>query len=148
VHSSGYHNRVQHSVLLHYDGISWSQVTVPDTGGLVDVAAISATDAWAIGSDGSVLHWDGTAWTISTKFIMGTAAIAAASPTSVWIAGLYVNSKLSLAHFNGSAWSTQTAPAGIYTLTGASALPSGGTWFSGSYDASNGTTEPAILSGG
>ena len=147
VHSSGYHNRVQHSVLLHYDGTSWSQVAVPDTGGLVDIAAISPANAWAVGSDGSVLHWDGTAWTVSAKFIMGSAAIAAASASSVWIAGLYVNSTLSLAHFNGSAWSTQPAPSGIYTLTGASALPAGGAWFSGSYVQSNGTTEPAVLSG-
>jgi hypothetical protein len=147
-HSSGYHNRVQHSVLLHYNGTSWSQVTVPDTGGLVDVAALSATDAWAVGSDGSVLHWNGTAWTVNTKFIMGSAAIAAVSPTNVWIAGVYVNNTLSLAHFNGSAWSTQTAPTGIYTLTGGSALSSGAVWFSGSYVDSNYTTEPAILTGG
>jgi hypothetical protein len=42
---------------------------------------------------------------------------------------------------------TQTAPAGIYTLTGGSAA-SGTVWFSGSYDNNNGTTEPAILTGG
>jgi hypothetical protein len=146
--SSGYHNKVRHSVLLHYDGTSWSQVTVPDTGGLVDLAAISATDAWALGWDGSVLHWDGTALTISTKFIMGSAAITAVSPTSVWIAGIYVNNTLSLAHFNGSTWSTQTAPSGINTVTGGSALRSGAVWFSGSYFASNGDTPPAILTGG
>jgi hypothetical protein len=43
---------------------------------------------------------------------------------------------------------TQPAPARIYTLTGGSGLCSGAAWFSGSYDASNGTTEPAILTGG
>jgi hypothetical protein len=146
--SFGYHNKVRHSVLLHYNGTAWSQVTVPDTGGIVDVAAISATNAWAVGWDGSVLHWNGTAWTVNTKFIMVSAAIAAVSATSLWIAGLYVNNTLSLAHFNGSAWSTQTAPAGIYTLTGGSALSSGAVWFSGSYDESNGTTQPAVLTGG
>jgi hypothetical protein len=147
VHSSGYHNRVVHSMLLHYDGTSWSQVAVPDTRGVADLAAISTTNAWAVGSDGSVLHWDGAAWTVSTKFLVASAAIAAVSPTNVWIAGPYVNSTLSLAHFNGSAWSTQAAPAGIYTLTGGSAA-SGTVWFSGSYDNNNGTTEPAILTGG
>lgn len=47
------------------------------------------------------------------------------SSANVWIVGVYVNNQLSLAHFNGSAWSAQTAPAGIYTLTGGSALSFG-----------------------
>jgi hypothetical protein len=70
------------------------------------------------------------------------------SPANVWIAGVYVNNQLSLAHFNGSAWSAQTAPAGIYTLTGGSALSLGGVWFSGSFVESSGTAEPAIPTGG
>ncbi len=43
--SSGYRNRVRHSVLLHYNGTGWSQVTVPDTGGLVDVGTARTVTA-------------------------------------------------------------------------------------------------------
>ena len=70
------------------------------------------------------------------------------SPANVWIAGVYVNNQLSLAHFNGSASSAQPAPAGIYTLTGGSVLSLGSVWFSGSFVESSGTAEPAILTGG
>jgi hypothetical protein len=143
--SAGYHNKVRHSVMLHYDGTSWSQVNVPDTGGVTDVAAISPANAWAVGGDGSVLHWDGAAWTVTAKFIVGGPAIAAASATSIWIAGIYVNNVLSVAHFNGSAWSTRPAPAGISTVTGGSAISSGSAWFGGAFWESNGTTAPAIL---
>jgi hypothetical protein len=141
--SSGYHNKVRHSVVLHYNGTSWAQVAAPDTGGLIGVAAISS-DAWALSWDGNVLHWDGTTWTIKTKFIGGS-AIAAVSSTDVWIAGVYVNNTLSLARYNGSAWTTVTAPAGIGAPTGGTALVSGVLWFSGSNAQSNGTTAPAVL---
>jgi hypothetical protein len=142
--SSGYHNKVRHSVVLHYNGTGWAHVAVPDTGGLIGVAAISPADAWALSWDGNVLHWDGTAWTIKTKFIGGS-AIAAVSPTDVWIAGVYASSTLSLARYNGSAWSTVTAPAGIGAPTDGTALASGALWFSGSDAQSSGTTAPAVL---
>ena len=43
--TAGYHNRQFTSVVLHYDGSSWSQVTVPDNSGINDLDAVSATDA-------------------------------------------------------------------------------------------------------
>lgn len=142
--SSGYRNKVRHSVLLHYNGTSWSTPTVPDTGGILDLAVVSATNAWALGFDGSVLHWDGTSWTVSTKF-NGGSALAAVSATDVWVAGIFVNSTLSLGHFDGSTWTTATAPTGIDTVTGGAALPGGAVWFSGSWYAPNGSTPPAVL---
>ena len=63
----GYHNRQFTSVIMHYNGSSWTQVTAPDNSGLLDVDAVSATDAWAIAADGSVLNWNGTAWTVVTS---------------------------------------------------------------------------------
>lgn len=142
--SGGYHNKVRHSVVLHYNGSSWAQAAIPDTGGLIGVAAISPAEAWALSWDGNVLHWDGTAWTIKTKFIGGS-AIAAVSSAGVWIAGVYASNTLSLARYNGSGWSTVTAPAGISTMTGGAALASGGLWFAGSEFQANGTTAPAVL---
>jgi hypothetical protein len=142
--SSGYHNKIRHSVALHYDGTSWTQVAVPDTGGLIDVAAISPADAWALSWDGNVLHWDGTAWTIKTKFLGGSAVVAVSS-TDVWIAGVYTNNTLSLARYNGSAWNTVTAPTGIGAPAGGAALASGALWFSGSNAQPDGTTAPAVL---
>lgn len=142
--SSGYHNRVVHSVVEHFDGASWTQVAIPDDSGVLDIAALSPSDAWALAADGAVLHWNGAAWTQSAKF-NGGAALAAATSTSVWVGGIYVNSALAVAHFNGSAWSTASAPSGIDSVTSAAAGASGAVWFAGLQWPPNGTTIPAVL---
>jgi len=67
-----------HSVTLHWDGTSWSQVPNPDpfggdggTSQLFAVSAVSPTDTWAVGTctclgtdtnQTLIMHWDGTAW--------------------------------------------------------------------------------------
>jgi hypothetical protein len=57
--------------MLHWNGAQWSRVRVPNPGdtqtdrGLSDVAATSASNAWAVGSSFSgilLLHWNGTKW--------------------------------------------------------------------------------------
>jgi hypothetical protein len=138
--SSGYHNTVRQSVLVHYDGTSWTQVTVPDTKGLLDVAALSPTDVWTLGVDGSVLHWDGTAWTVKTQ-VNGANALAVASSTNVWVAGV-----VSVVHYDGTSWTSSALPTGISVVTGGAALASGSFWFAGSYYPSNAEYAPALLS--
>ena len=142
--SSGYHNRVFHSVVEHFDGRSWTQVAIPDDSGVLDVAAVSPSDAWALAADGGVLHWNGTAWALSAKFNGGT-ALAAATSTNVWVGGIFVNSTLAVAHFNGSAWSTATTPSGIDSVTSGAATATGAIWFAGLQWPPNGTTVPAVL---
>lgn len=58
----------------HWDGTAWSFSHIPHSSygdSLSSLAAVSATDAWAAGSEldqsggdlaGLLLHWDGTAW--------------------------------------------------------------------------------------
>lgn len=61
----------QQTVLLHYDGSSWSQVDVPDSSVLhrtQEVVALASDDLWLFGStypdnDGWALHYDGSSWT-------------------------------------------------------------------------------------
>ena len=60
---------------MHWDGTSWSIVSSPNPSAsfdiLTSVAAISASDVWAVGAFQNgvnstlVLHWDGTNWAIS-----------------------------------------------------------------------------------
>lgn len=63
------------TLALHWDGEAWAVVPSPDPGAqgsqLVDVAAVSPTEAWAVGSstvafpllgETLALRWDGTAW--------------------------------------------------------------------------------------
>jgi hypothetical protein len=137
----GYRNRQFTSVIMHYNGSSWTQMTAPDNSGLLDVDAVSPTDAWAIAADGSVLNWNGTAWTVTTQLAQGNTAIAALSPTDVWVAGV-----VSLTHYNGTSWTSTSIPAGVNALTGHAALSPSDVWFSGYYYPSSAVTAPAVLS--
>jgi hypothetical protein len=109
------------------------------------VAALSATDAWAVGnichSDGCpallaggptlIAHWNGTKWSRvpspndGTSFLAG---VAAASPTDIWAVGFGADGPLIL-HWNGAAWSivpnpakgTNTELAGVAAVSGSDA---------------------------
>jgi hypothetical protein len=142
--SSGYHNRVVHSVLEHFDGSAWSDITLPDDSGVLDVAAASPAAVWVLTADGSVLKWNGTSWSVSATF-SGGKALAAVSATDVWVGGIFVNSTLAVAHYNGSAWTTASVPAGIDSITSGSAVASGSVWFAGLQWPPNGDTVPAAL---
>ena len=64
----------------NWNGAAWAQVTVPATPGntalLLGVSASSAADAWAVGRtqlnksdfEPLALHWNGTAWSVSSGF--------------------------------------------------------------------------------
>ena len=92
-------------------------------------------------ADGSVLKWNGTAWAVATQLALGNTAIAAFSPTDVWVAGV-----VSLTHYNGTSWTSSSIPAGVNALTGHAVLAPGHIWFSGYYYPSNAVTAPAVLS--
>jgi hypothetical protein len=64
----------------------------------------------------------------------------------VWVGGIFVNSTLAVAHFNGSSWSTAIAPSGIDSVTSGAATATGAIWFAGLQWPPNGTTVPAVLS--
>src|SRR5207249_4320959 len=58
--------------LMHWDGQTWNTVSnmspIPVDGRFTDVAALSPTDAWAVGyvdeasGQGLALHWNGRDW--------------------------------------------------------------------------------------
>src|SRR6266702_604354 len=89
-----------------WDGTSWTVVPSPSPAGtlanpLFGVAAVSATDIWAVGQSQNgtsgipstlIEHWDGTSWSIVTSPSPGSAATlsgAAADPVSgqAWAVG-------------------------------------------------------------
>ncbi len=139
--TGGYHNRQFTSVSMHYNGSAWTQVAVPDNSGLVDVATVSPAGAWALARDGSVLNWNGSAWTVSTTLGLGNTVIAALSPTDVW-----VGNPASLTHYNGTSWTSTPLPAGVNALTSHAVISPGNIWLAGYYYPSNAVTAPAVLS--
>lgn len=117
------------AVAWHWDGSRWAAVQV-DAGqrrydGLGGVAAVSADDAWAVGSTNSsdyirtsgplVMHWDGSTWrTVDLPFHRpGYLEAVSAAHGEVWAAGSQKFGRWSrplLLHFADGAWTQQTIP--------------------------------------
>jgi hypothetical protein len=92
------------------------------------VAGAAANDLWAAGAQGTVIHWDGSAWSVTSlpaiedgsyvgwNSFKWTAARAVATD-DVWIVGEWVAGNRSewgagpaLIHWNGTEWSNSTQP--------------------------------------
>lgn len=118
-------NGAYQSLIEHWDGTSWRRIDTPILGSeafLWGVAAVSASDVWAVGSyndSGSktlVLHWNGATWSVVPSPNAGYAnqlrAIAAVNANDIWAVGSSSNGTLTL-HWNGATWSRVTSPPGL-----------------------------------
>jgi hypothetical protein len=87
------------TLLLHWNGKAWSQVTNPKPvyGSLISVSATSADNAWAVGAEDTpkvhtyVLHWDGRSWTVQKQppsVEYASYSDVATSGADAWIVGL------------------------------------------------------------
>jgi hypothetical protein len=121
------------TLVEHWDGSSWTQVPSPNPGRsvLYGAAALSPTDAWAVGFHAPagvgqrslILHWDGTSWTqvpapspLGATGVMLT-RISVVSPTQAWALGSYVPRsgpgtppQTFLLHWDGSTWKRVDTP--------------------------------------
>ena len=125
---------------------------------LLGVAALSASDAWAVGSvphpNGVMIeHWNGTAWTIqATSPLDGTLfSVAAVSPSDAWAVGEdYNGSDLQtlVEHWNGKAWTMQDSPnpgglTGDNYLLSVTGVSASDAWAVGYYD--NGSSQQTLI---
>ena len=120
------------ALIEHWNGSSWNAVPAPDlgkdSGQLNGVAAVTASDAWAVGTSTTnggantpsiqhalVEHWDGKTWSNATTLAPAPAganysqlnAVAALSSSDVWVAGTsYGQSPHQpfIEHWNGRSW--------------------------------------------
>jgi hypothetical protein len=53
-----------HTGLLRWNGAAWAHVADARWRSLYDVWGTSASSVWAVGANGELLHWNGTAWTL------------------------------------------------------------------------------------
>jgi hypothetical protein len=120
-----YGNRVRQSVTLHWNGAAWTQVASPnsDSTFLYDVATLSPTDAWAVGSASTggafVIRWNGTAWnSVAAPPLLSLSGVTARSSSDVWVTGFDSSSRPAVAHWNGSSWSVS-----LVTVTGGPGSP-------------------------
>ncbi|MCA1727652.1 MAG: hypothetical protein LC722_08405, partial [Actinobacteria bacterium] len=149
------------TVIQRWNGSTWSTVASPNPGRtcglnagnqLHGVEAISATDAWAVGSfyDCSLyktlaVRWNGTRWVRVATPNPGTdnynelEGVSATSPTDVWAVGyFYANGEapqpLAL-HWDGTKWTHVPAPSknGISAFTDVVAIAPNDAWAVGYY---------------
>lgn len=126
------------TLLLHWNGTKWTEVTSPKPvpGRLAAVAATSADNAWAVGQTGNpkgyttsyALHWNGKAWSVRqcpapVRYAYYTSV--AASGSDAWITGAStgqpnVTPPAGLAlHRTGGRWQSTIIPeAGRIVLRG------------------------------
>ncbi len=82
----------------------WCWVNPLPTGnGMVGTFGFSPTDVWAVGSAGTILHWDGKVW---KSYAGATQAdlwsVWGVAPNDVWAGGAGV-----LVHFDGTSWTVK-----------------------------------------
>jgi hypothetical protein len=122
------------ALILRWNGTSWSKARTPDLPAgneLTGVAALSASDAWAVGAAPSpggtgtvplIVRWNGRSWSTVTSPRAGVssafAAVSAASAADAWAAGTACLGQCNvvgaakteiplLAHWNGHTWSSR-----------------------------------------
>ncbi|MEO8284999.1 MAG: S-layer homology domain-containing protein [Chloroflexota bacterium] len=137
------------TLVEHWNGNAWNVVSSPNMGPtnnfLYGVAAVSASDVWAVGiysnetnaTQTLTEHWNGSAWSIvpspspgATNFLNGVTAVSASDVWAVGFTGTDANQTLVL-HWNGNAWSVATSPSpGTYRnfLYGVAAVSANDVW--------------------
>jgi hypothetical protein len=149
-------------VIEFWDGASWTQQAGPNPEGsasLGAVAALSASDVWAVGSygvggvDGKALaeHWDGSSWqqvpipTPARANETHLSALTAVSPTDIWAVGAWAGPYTGpvvgypyfalIEHWNGTSWTIVPSPStGVSRqLSGVVAVSANDVWAVGAY---------------
>ena len=115
------------TLILHWDGTSWSHLSSPNPGITQDlngVSAESATDVWAVGSAADdysgpintmVLHWDGRTWSQVTSPNPSSTSnrlvsVSTESARDAWAVGDYKDDPTGarntlILHWDGTSWS-------------------------------------------
>lgn len=145
------------ALIEHWNGSQWQIVPNPKVGTqgnlLNSVAAISASNIWAVGNYSNssnpsqnktlIEHWDGTQWSVVASPNPGMnndelSAISVVSPDDIWAVGTLIESNAQqhalIEHWNGSQWQAVSSP-GIQQkfdfLNSVTAIASNNIWASG-----------------
>ncbi len=110
-------------VAMHWNGRTWTAVDYPDPDNstLLSVSTSSPGNAWAVMSDGTLLHWNGHVWADSgtppTNVSIG--AISSRSASSAYAVGTNdTNDHGVILKWNGHTWTTvKTTSYGLAEVT-------------------------------
>jgi hypothetical protein len=148
------------TLIEYWNGTSWTRQPSPtpagDFLGFSGVAAVSASNAWAVGwgystSHGTqplIEHWDGTSWKLLVIGnpcgkpgvfcdLLGVSAVSASDVWAVGDVGKTGALRTLIEHWNGTSWVRQMSPNGAYqeddSLSGVAAVSPSDAWALGSY---------------
>jgi len=154
VHTTG----VTQTLIEHWNGSRWSVVKSPSPASmnneLFSVAAVSASDVWAVGFSTNnapeqttlIEHWNGTSWSVVKSPSPGSGddlrAVAAVSASDVWAVGYTFNGssiQTLVEHWVGTSWQVVKSPnvGTSPTLSGVAAVSANHVWAVGSHNNSN-----------
>jgi len=144
------------TLILRWNGTSWTQVASPSPGSggsLARVAATSASNAWAVGTAGGkalILRWNGTAWKqVPSPSPAGGAAlagVAATSATNAWAVGSSGTGTTLIERWNGKTWMQVPSPTPSRgRLFGVAATSASSAWAVGMTRPSSGPGKTLIL---
>src|SRR5581483_11242549 len=140
---------IPQTLIVHWDGSAWDQIASPNVGVssniLNAVAAVTATDVWAVGQFSAasgflhtlVEHWNGRQWSIVPSPNVGTHnnvlhGVSAVSATDAWAVGSVLDSNGTshalIEHWNGTAWSVVTTDTMPSSLMAVAAIATNDVW--------------------
>jgi len=121
-----YHENRAYALILHWDGLQWTQVSAPNQPGdneLSGITAVSPNDVWAVGSWGTNFHragseyqplimrWDGARWSYVpapapdvSAYYGSLRSVHALSAGDAWAVGSYDRGRTLTERWNGRAW--------------------------------------------
>lgn len=100
--------------ILHRRNNAWTAMPSGTTKDLTGIYGISATDIWAAGVDGTVLHFDGSAWAPEGSLSNDFTAVWAAASDDV-----YFTSAGNVTHWNGQQFTSTPLPGAVFSISGA-----------------------------
>lgn len=96
------------SYMIRYDGSAWNKVEIGTSKPLSGIWGYDASNVFAVGESGTVVRYDGTAWSASQQGSVELRDVWGSSTTNVYAVG----KAGTILRFNGSSWSTSTGPTG------------------------------------
>jgi hypothetical protein len=147
------------SLILHWDGVEWTDFSTPDDGEggwLTAIEVVAPDDIWAVGFDlvnfiqvNLIKHWNGQTWTNVVApnvgpFVNQLQSVSASSKNDVWAVGYHLAvfgtsqvNQTSVVHWNGTEWSVVDSPNNSQLnnyLFGVAGFSAGHAWAVGFWD--------------
>lgn len=98
--------------MYFFDGVSWSEVDIPQVPFLVWVFGFSRDDIFAVGEKGTAIHWDGVQWTVlNTGTNQNLWGVWGRASNDVWVVGGNESAPApTILHWDGAGFTQFPAP--------------------------------------